>query len=193
MRWGFIVGLLITLAVFAAVARTMNPSAQPQDPTPASEQQSGHSAPAPASGQQIGGLEGITARTVASGSIEVLAPGTANLNFGRMRLAPGAVLPFDPRDPSAVLVYTSSGALTFRVEAPVTVARGVARRESPGTPVPIEPEAVAADTEFTLRSGDSALFPPAIAGEVRNDGGEEGIAWVVNVAVITQTASTPTP
>lgn len=189
MRWGFIVVLLITLAVVAAVVRTMNPSAQPQDPTPASEQQSGDSASAPASGQQIGGLEGITARTVASGSIEVLAPGTANLNFGRIRLAPGAVLPFDPRDPSAVLVYTSSGVLTFRVEAPITVAR----RESPGTPVPIEPETVAANTEFTLHSGDSALFPPAIAGEVRNDGGEEGIAWVVNVAVLTQTSSTPIP
>jgi hypothetical protein len=36
----------------------------------------------------------------------------------------------------------------------------VARRGSPGTPIPTEPEAVEANTEFTLRDGDSALFPP---------------------------------
>jgi len=126
---------------------------------------------------------------VASGSIEVLAPGTANLSLGRISLAPGASVPFDPNDPSAVLVYAASGELTFTVDAPMTVAR----RVEPGTPAPSEPEAVEANTEFTLRDGDSALFPPAISGEARNDGDEEAIAWVVNVALFSEAASTPTP
>ena len=131
----------------------------------------------------------VTGRTVASGSLEILAPGTGLLNLGRISLAPGAVLPFDPLDPAATLIYIAAGELTFQVEEPMTVTRGIA----PGTPVPTEPETVAANTEFTLRDGDSALFPPAIRGEVRNDGNEEATAWLVNVAVLTDAAATPTP
>ena len=36
------------------------------------------------------------------------------------------------------------------------VARGV----EAGTPAPTEPEEIAANTEFTMSDGDSALFPP---------------------------------
>jgi hypothetical protein len=135
------------------------------------------------------GPPGVSFVTLASGSIEVLSPGTANLVLGHIRLAPGATLPFDPTDPSVDLVYTASGALAFRVEAPMTVAR----RVEPGMPVPSEPEAVAANTEFTMVDGDSALFPPNATGEVRNDGDEEATAWVVNVALFTTAANTTTP
>ena len=176
MRWGSIVALLITLAVATGVVRDMNPGAQAQDATP------------PA-GQEAGVPEGVTFATLASGSIEVLTPGTANLVLGRMRLAPGAVLPFDPTDPSVDMLYITTGELTFRVEAPMTVARGVA----PGTPIPSEPEAIAAGTEFTMRDGDSALFPPSAVGEVRNDGEEDAIAWVANLALRSAPAGTPTP
>jgi hypothetical protein len=69
----------------------------------------------------------------------------------------------------------------------------VARAATAGTPVPTEPEAVAANTEFTLRDGDSALFPGAMAGEVRNDGAEEATAWVVDIVHLTGVAATPTP
>ena len=134
------------------------------------------------------GTSGVSFVTLASGSIEVLSPGTANLVLGHIRLAPGATLPFDPTDPSVDLVYTASGALAFRVEAPMTVAR----RVEPGMPVPSEPEAVAANTEFTTVDGDSALFPPNATGEVRNDGDAEATAWVVNVALSTTAASTTT-
>ena len=143
----------------------------------------------PAPRERAGEIEGVTARSVASGSLEVLAPGTAFLGLGRITLEPGAAIPFDPTDPAAVLIYTASGALTFRVEAPMTIAR---RGES-GTPVPSQPEAVEANTEFTLREGDSALFPPALAGEVRNDGTEPASAWLVNVALLAEGAATPTP
>jgi quercetin dioxygenase-like cupin family protein len=131
----------------------------------------------------------VTFLTLASGTIEVLSPGTANLVLGRIRLAPGASLPFDPADPSVDLVFMGSGTLTFRVEAPMTVARGA----QAGTPVPTEPEEIPAGTEFTLSDGDSALFPPNISGEVRNDGAEDAVAWVVTVAVFAEAAATPTP
>jgi hypothetical protein len=83
----------------------------------------------------------------------------------------------------------ASGAATFRVETEMTVTRGGAA----STPVPTEPESVAANIEFTLREGDSALFPPAITGEARNDGTEEAVAWIVTVAHFTEAAATPTP
>jgi quercetin dioxygenase-like cupin family protein len=121
--------------------------------------------------------------------MELLEPGTATVGFGRITLAPGGSVPFDPNDPSAVLVYIASGEVTIRVETEMTVARGVAA----GTPMPTEPEAVAANTEFTLLEGDSALFPPAISGEARNDGTEEAVAWVVTLAHLSEAAATPTP
>jgi hypothetical protein len=52
---------------------------------------------------------------------------------------------------------------------------------------------VAADTEFTLRDGDSALFPGAMGGEVRNDGEQVASAWVVDIVHLTDAAATPTP
>ena len=176
MRWGFLVALLITVVVATGVVGDLYPRAQAQDATPTA-------------GQAAATPQAARFRTLASGSIEVLAPGTANLGLGRIVLAPGGTLPFDPADPSAVLVYMGTGELTFRVEAPMTVARSV----GVGTPVPTEPEAVEANTEFIMSEGDSALFPPAIAGEVRNDGDQEATVWVVSVALLAEGAATPTP
>ena len=176
MRRGSVIALLIAFTIAIAAGQGMNPSTMAQDATPPSEQQGG----AP---------EGVSFVTLASGSIEVLSPGTANLVLGRIRLAPGATVPFDPTDPSVDLVFVAGGTLTFRVDAPMTVARGV----SAGTPVPTEPEAIEAGTEFTMSDGDSALFPPNASGEVRNDGDEDATAWVTNVALFTTDASTPTP
>src|SRR5918998_3701176 len=142
MRRGSVIALLITLVLAIVASQGMFPSTQAQDATPPAE--------------QAGAPEGVSFVTLASGTIEVLSPGTANLVFGRIRLAPGATLPFDPTDPSVDLVYMSTGTLTFRVEEDMTVARGA----RDGTPAPTEPEAIPANTEFTLSDGDSALFPP---------------------------------
>jgi hypothetical protein len=131
--------------------------------------------------------EPATFRAMAAGSIEVLAPSTANVVLGRISLAPGASIPFDETDPSAILVYLATGELSFRVDVPMTVARNFRG----GTPTP--PEEVAADTEFTLREGDSALFPGAMAGEVRNAGADEATAWVVDIVHLIEDAATPTP
>jgi hypothetical protein len=176
MRWGSIIVLLVTLALTAGVVQDMDQSVLAQESTPAA-------------GQEPGVLpEGVSARAVASGSIEVLAPSTAFLSLGRVTLDPGAVFTFDPTDPAAVLIYSASGELTFLVEADTPVAR----RVDAGTPAPA-PEPVAANTEFTLSEGDSAFFPPFVAGEVRNNGTEPATAWVVNVAHFTSENATPTP
>jgi quercetin dioxygenase-like cupin family protein len=176
MRRGSVVALLITFVLSLLAGQGMSPSILAQDATPAAE-------------QQAGVPEGVTFVTLAAGTIEVLAPGTANLVLGRIRLEPGATLTFDPTDPSVDLVFMGSGTLTFRVDAPMSVARGARA----GTPVPTEPEEIAAGTEFTMSEGDSALFPPNSSGEVRNDGDEDAVAWVTNVALFTSDAATPTP
>lgn len=130
-----------------------------------------------------GELPGVTFVPLAQGSLEVLTPATADLALVRVRIDAGARLPLDPTNPAASLVYVSSGKLTFRIEAPMTVVRATA---------PEEPEEIPAGTEFTLKDGDSALVPPAVAGEVRNDSKQEAIAFVTNVTMLAA-AGTPTP
>src|SRR5215218_9464781 len=115
--------------VFLVVALTLLGSLAPvaaQEATPAAT--------------PAGPPEGVEIRSLASGSMEILAPGTAALGFGRVTLAPGAILPFDPNDPSAALIYIASGTATFRIESPISVARSA----KSGTPVPTEPEEIAA-------------------------------------------------
>jgi hypothetical protein len=163
----------VLLVVVLMLLGSLGPAAA-QDATPASEQAAGTPEPA-------------KFRAVAAGLIEVLAPSTANVVLGRFILEPGASIPFDPTDPSAILVYMQAGELTFRVDVPMTVAR-----ESRGS-TPTPPEDVAADTEFTLHEGDSALFPGTIAGEVRNAGTDEASAWMVDIVHVIEAAATPTP
>jgi hypothetical protein len=163
----------VLLVVVLMLLGSLGPAAA-QDATPASEQAAGTPEPA-------------KFRAVAAGLIEVLAPSTANVVLGRFILEPGASIPFDPTDPSAILVYMQAGELTFRVDVPMTVAR----ESRGGTPTP--PEDVAADTEFTLHEGDSALFPGTIAGEVRNAGTDEASAWMVDIVHLMEAAATPTP
>ena len=141
----------------------------------------------PAAEPAAGTPEPVTFRALAAGLIEVLEPSTANVVLGRINLQPGASIPFDASDPSAILVYMATGELTFRVDVPMSVARG----GGGGTPTP--PEEVAADAEFTLAEGDSALFPGTMAGEVRNAGTSEATAWVVDIVHLIDEAATPTP
>jgi hypothetical protein len=122
--------LVVVLTLLGSLA-----SALAQESTPMAEPAAGTPEPA-------------TFRALAAGLIEVLEPSTANVVLGRISLAPGASIPFDPTDPSAILVYMATGELTFRVDVPMSVARAGGRG---GTPTP--PEEIAADTEFTLRQG----------------------------------------
>jgi quercetin dioxygenase-like cupin family protein len=174
MRWGWLIALLMVIGLIPALATSVTPGSLAQEATP------------PASPQAE---EEVFARVVAAGSVQILSPGTAFISMGRITIPPGAVVSFDPNDPNAVLFYVSAGELTFQVSAPMEVTR----RIEPGTPVPGGPEEVAADTPFTLLDGESALFPPALSGEVRNDGSEDASAWIVNLAHQPADAATPTP
>ena len=51
----------------------------------------------------------------------------------------------------------------------------VLRAAEEGTPFPMEMETFAAGKEFELATGDSAVFPHGVAGEIRNEG--EGRPW----------------
>jgi hypothetical protein len=162
------VGVLLIAFVLTALASQSLPSVvDAQESTPAASPEAGQ-------------IEGLSANTLAAGELDVLSPGTAAIALGRISVAPGAVVPFDPGDLAADLILVTTGELTFRVEAPMSVAR----KSDPGTPAPAAPEAVEAGTEFTLREGESALFPPSTGGEMRNDGDAEATAWLASLAVV---------
>lgn len=163
--------LLLALTLTSSAVVSLN-GAQAQDATPPAAEAT---------------PTGATFRPLAAGSVEVLSPSTASIVLGRLSLDAGSSIPFDPEDPSAILVFISSGELTFHVNVPMTVARA----GTEGTPTP--PEEVTADTEFTLSEGDSAIFPGSMTGEVRNDGAEDASAIVVDVVHLITAEATPTP
>ena len=141
-------------------------------------------------------LEGITFEPLGFGIAEELPAAPADLLLARVTFDPGAGFPIEADDPSVGLAYVESGALTVRLEAPVRVVRAatIAAFATPGAAeegaVP-EPEEVAAGTEFTLEAGDSVVFPPNVAGEVRNDGQERAVALVALIAPPEGEAGTP--
>ena len=99
--------------------------------------------------------------------------------LARFTLEPGAGIPFEAEGLTVALAYVESGALTARVEAPIRVTRGAAPQAAEGPP---PQEEIAAGTEFTLEAGDSAVFPPNVPGEIRNDGQEPVVGLVALVA-----------
>ncbi len=139
---------------------------------------------------------------LAFGTAEEL-PAPADLILIRFTIDPGAGFPIEEDDPSVALVYVESGAFTVRTEAPIRVTRAatIAAFATPGAVEEgAEPqlEEIAAGTEFTLEAGDSAVFPPNVPGEVRNDGAEPAVGLVTIIAPPeeaegTPAAGTPTP
>ena len=175
-------GVLVVILTLASTLLGSLGAVPAQEATPPADHAAGTPQPA-------------TFRAAAAGFIEVLKPSTANVVLGRIILQPGASIPVNPTDPSAVLVYTGTGELIVRVDVPMSVARAAARGGTPTLPEPI-----AADTEFTLGRGDSAFFPGSLAGEVRNAGTKQVVAWVVDIdyRVVdmvdrTKAAATPIP
>ena len=110
--------------------------------------------------------EGVSFEFLGYGPGTVLPANPADVVLFRLALEPGVSFPADPTDPSVGLVAIESGALTFVVEAPITVLHPVVG----GFPGPDDFETVPAGEEFTMEKGDSAVFPPNVAGELRNDG-----------------------
>lgn len=126
--------------------------------------------------------EGVSFTPLGFGMAEQLPSTPADFVLIRLGLDPGASFPVDASDPSIALVVVESGTLTIQVEAPISVTRAatIAAFATPGvdeSAIP-GPEEIAAGTEFTMEAGDSAVFPPSIPGEVRNDGQVEAVALV---------------
>ena len=140
--------------------------------------------------------EGVTFEPLGFGTAEDLPAAPADLVLLRFTIVPGADFPIEADDPSVALVFVDSGALTARVEAPIRVTRAatIALFATPGAvdegAIPA-PEEVAVGTEFTLAAGDSAVFPPNVEGEIRNDGTEPAVALVAIIAPPEGGAATP--
>jgi quercetin dioxygenase-like cupin family protein len=129
--------------------------------------------------------EGVSFTPLGFGTAEQLPATPAEFALFRLGFDPGASFSLEASDPSAALVYIETGALTVRVEVPITVTRAatIAASSTPGADpnaVPM-PEEMAAGTEFTMEAGDSAYFPPSIAGEARNDGQETATILIANI------------
>jgi quercetin dioxygenase-like cupin family protein len=137
--------------------------------------------------------EGVAFAPLALGSVEALPAGAADLILVRLTLDPGASLPSEPGDPSVALVYVESGALTVRLDAPIRVYRAAVLKVFATPGAGADPEEMAAGAEFTLEAGDSALFPPNVAGEVRNDGTVPAVGLASIVAPLEGAAATPVP
>ncbi len=147
-----LIALVVALVSFALVG---SPLALAQEATPASD---------------AGGLTPL-----AQAVVEELPSAPAEIFFARLTLEPGAGFPFDPNDPGLALVYVETGVFTFLAATDVRVTRVVVA----GTPV--AEEVAVAGVEVELRQGDSAVFPPLVAGEARNTGAVPVVLLVAGI------------
>ena len=122
--------------------------------------------------------EGVTFEVLGYGVAEELPAAPADLFLFRTVLEPGAAFPFGEDEPGVALAHVEEGVLTVAIEGPMTVLRAAGA----GTPFPTEAETFAAGEEFEMGAGDSAVFPPFVAGEIRNDGEEPAVVLVAEVA-----------
>jgi quercetin dioxygenase-like cupin family protein len=182
------VGALLSLVVvlLGSLAFAAQPLAVAQEATPAAEEFM---------------PEGISFEALAFATALAL-PSTGELAISRVSFDPGTGFPIEEGDPSYALAVIESGELTVRQEGPFTVTRAGAldaamgEAEESGAFAP-ETEEIAAGQEVMLQAGDAVLFPPNVAGEVRNNGQERTVVLVVFVGPPvpegTPVAGTPTP
>ena len=124
---------------------------------------------------------GQIGRELTSGRLEEPPAGPLHVALLRVTSEPGSVVTSPADDPTAALVLVESGELTVRLEAPVTISRTTG------------PEEVPAGTDFTLGPGESFLFAPNVAGEVRNDGQEPAVTLVAFLASAEEWEAAATP
>jgi quercetin dioxygenase-like cupin family protein len=137
----------------------------------------GHDGTPPAEAEEIG--QGVAVEFLGLGEAETLPPGPAYLQLVRITIEPGGSAAL-PEYPATALASIESGAVTLRVDTPITVVH-IPDDADPGRD---DFEHVPANEEVTLEEGDSALFPPNIAGEVRNDGEEATSILVANIFAV---------
>lgn len=136
--------------------------------------------------------EGITFEPLAFGAGLAL-PSTGELFMARVSFEPGTGFPIEEGDPAYALAVIESGELTVRQDSPLVVTRAeaieAAMTEGEEGSAP-ETEEIAAGQEVTVGAGDTVLFPPNAAGEIRNDSQER---TVVLVAIVEPPAVEGTP
>jgi len=138
----------------------------------------------PAAGDEGAPPEGVTFEFLGGGETDVLPSAPASIFLARVTLAPGASFPVEADDPSLAIVVIEAGAITFNIEAPVTVLHSVGNEEPTA-------EDFEAGQDFTMEVGDSALFPASTAGEVRNDGTEDAVALAALIEPNGEEGATP--
>ena len=126
----------------------------------------------PPSGDEMGA--GLSFEYIGGGTMETLPEAPVLFEMLRIEFEPNASFPIDAADPSITLALVEQGELTFLVDGPVTVFH----------PMEMTEELVPAGQEFTLVAGDSALFPPNIAGEIGNQGTTSSSVLLSNIAPI---------
>jgi len=123
-------------------------------------------------------VPGQIGRELAGGLVPEPPAGPVYFGLLHITVAPGSVFTA-PADLSVGLNLVESGELTVRLEAPVTVTRTTG------------PEEVAAGTEFTLGPGESFIWLPNVAGELRNDGPEPAVQLLAFLFPTQEEAATP--
>ena len=129
-------------------------------------------------------------------SFDFLAFGTLPANMEpqegfsmfRLHFKTGAGFPIEKTDPTTALVYVEQGTLTVTADIDIEVLlAGAANQE----PTQQDYETMPAGQQFTMKVGDSAVFPGYTAGEVRNNGSDEVVILVSQLSPPGYEESTP--
>ena len=171
------------LSLVLAVAFTAIVGQMGAGPVPEMAAQESFATPGPGEFELVPGQIG---RELAGGLVPEPPAAPVYLNLLRFTNAPGSVFTGTADDPSVGLILVESGEVTVRLEGPATITRATGAEE------------VAAGTDFTLGAGESFLWPPFVAGELRNDGQEPAVTLLAYLAPVegeaeTPMAGTPTP
>lgn len=154
--------LVVLLLALSTVAPRALPTAA-QSATPATDQGEPPMPP------------GLSAEWVAGAPVTALPDKADLIVMIRLTLAPGAVLPADPNDPTAAFVVVESGTLTLQSAQPLTISRATGQ-DTPD----LKLDQIAPNTKTTLAKGDAVYGGPQTPAEVSNEGSEPAVFLLVN-------------
>ena len=140
----------------------------------------------PAGQVEVG--EGVAVEFLGLGETETLPPSPAYIQLFRIIIKPGGSFAI-PEYPSTALASVESGTVTLSVDASITVLHV----PEDGQLDPDDQKVFPANEAFTLEEGDSALFPPNVEGEARNDGEEDTSILVANIFAIDRSDESDRP
>ena len=120
--------------------------------------------------------ERVSVEFIGFGETGALPPGPAYIQLFRIIIEPGGNVEL-PEYPSTALASIESGTVALTVDAPITVVKV----PDDGEFGLDDQEVFPAGEEFTLEEDDSALFPPNVQGNARNDGNVDVSILVANV------------